>query len=706
MIGAIARHGGASQLRSAQTWLVAALLAGLFGYLFLQRLEDWLGVQAALALTDNPPGLTGFLAARYLAPLAMLFGIVAPLFAMRAFSDDLRSGAAALWQSSPVSDVGLVLGKFVGALLVPLALVALAAGIVLSMTFFVRVDFPVLTAATLGLALATAGFTAIGLFFSSLTRQPMIAVLGALAVVLLLWLIGSGADAAAGVSSGGDRLGLEALGALAIGERLGGFFQGFVRVADVIYLVLLCALFLALTVIRLDALRHRVRAVHVALGALAVGIALLLGWFGSQADRTVDVTANARHSLSTTSVQAARALNVPVELIAVLRPDPAQRDALEALVERFAAIKPDLVLEIVNPDTDPARARALEAAPGGELILRAGDREQRLQGLSERTLAGALRRLGQEGEREIVFVTGHDERRPTGPADADWGELAERLANGGLVARETSLVTDPRLPDSVDVVVIAGPRRPFFPGEIASLVEHVRGGGNLLWLTEVPTGGASGPGLDALAIELGIETLDGAVVDTASQALDLGAPDFVVLDRFPAHPVTAALSSPVLLPQARALGVIPLAGQTLLPLLQTPEASWTETGALEGAVAFDEGGDEVSGPLVLGVTIERDGGDGSQRIAVIGDADFAASRFLGNGSNAAFAESLLLWLAGDDTALDFVVRPAPDAELVLGARAIVVLGGVLLVGVPLVLLLVAGLVRVRRGRAGRAGEAT
>ena len=174
-----------------------------------------------------------------------------------------------------------------------------------------------------------------------------------------------------------------------------------------------------------------------------------------------------------------------------------------------------------------------------------------------------------------------------------------------------------------------------------------------------------------------------------------------MLDRFPAHPVTRSLASPVLLPEVRALAAVPLAGQTLAPLLQTPEASWTESGPLEGAVRFDAGGDEVAGPLLLGIAIEREVDGRTQRVAVLGDADFAASRFLGNGANAAFAESLLLWLAGDDDALDFVVRPAPDAELVLGPRAIIALGAVLLVGVPLALLLVGLAVGLARRRERR-----
>lgn len=251
MIAVILRHECAMLLRSAQNWLIAAVLAGLFGYLFLTQVEAWLDVQAVLALEDNAPGLTGFLAARFLAPLAMVFSIVAPLFAMRAFSDEYRLATFPLWQSAPVSDAALVIGKFLGVLVAPLLLVLLAIVMVAVMGLFVELDVGTLASAALGLVLSTAAFTATGLYFSSLTRQPMIAALTSLALLLLLWLIGSGARIGAG-----DALSLDALRGLSIGERLGGFFQGYIESGDIIYFLCLTVMFLVLTVIRLDAMRE------------------------------------------------------------------------------------------------------------------------------------------------------------------------------------------------------------------------------------------------------------------------------------------------------------------------------------------------------------------------------------------------------------------------------------------------------------------
>ena len=266
------------------------------------------------------------------------------------------------------------------------------------------------------------------------------------------------------------------------------------------------------------------------------------------------------------------------------------------------------------------------------------------------------------------------------------------------MSRELSLVSEPYIDDTIDLLVIAAPRRKYFPGEVASLDSYLNRGGNLLWLSEGSSNSASGPGLQLLADTLGVDTLPGVVIDTNSQALAADSPDFVLLDRFPTHPVTQTLVSPVLLPQAAALAVTPLAGQTTLPLLQTPTSSWTETGTLSGAISFDENTVEVAGPLLLGVTIERQLAQGTQRVAVIGDADFGSSQFIDNGGNQNFIEALMLWLTGEFNALEFGTQSAIDSTLTLSNNSIVLLSAVYLAGLPLLLLSTAILVRWRRRR--------
>lgn len=465
----------------------------------------------------------------------------------------------------------------------------------------------------------------------------------------------------------------------------------------------------------------KIRSHHV-LALATLVITLSLGWFAERFSRSIDLTANDRHSLTAGTRATLQSLESPVHVLAVLGPDPAVRAAVTELIERYQRHKADLTLEFLNPDTDPARARALNAASGGELIINGGGREQRLTSLDERSLTGALRQIGHEGTRRLAYVTGHGERSPVASTNHDWSLISQRLQSIGFESREYSFVASPVVPDDIDVLVIAAPTEAWFPGEIANLLEYVRAGRNLLWLVEPSTadvagtptadtatlngkgpllGNAvdSGPDLQALSVELGVDTLPGRVIDTASQSIGLDTPDFVVLSAFPTHAVTSRLRSALLLPQVRALNVTPLAGQESLALLTSPESSWTETGPLQGEIRFDENGEELAGPLVLGVTIERERpGEDNQRIAVIGDADFASSSYLGNGSNAAFIESLFVWLSGDDQALSFVTAPAPDAELVMSNRSIATLTIVCLFVLPLVLLAVAVGVRITMAR--------
>lgn len=247
MIGIIARHEGATLLRSMQTWIIAALLAGLFGFQFLKQLEAFIAIQAQLATQDHPIGLTGFMSVRYLEPMALAFTMVAPLFAMRSFSDEFRQQTYALWQSSPVSTTALALGKFLGVFLVLLALVILAASTIAMMQVLTPVDWPLLLSSFFGLSLCTAACTACGLYFSSLTQHSLVAIIASLALLFISWMLGS---ATAGI------LPLQRLASLSIASHLHGFFQGFIQTQDIAFFLLMTALFLGLTIIRLDSLRQ------------------------------------------------------------------------------------------------------------------------------------------------------------------------------------------------------------------------------------------------------------------------------------------------------------------------------------------------------------------------------------------------------------------------------------------------------------------
>lgn len=244
MISAIARRELSALFQSPLAWIIAAVMQIVFAYLFLLTLEAYITVQPKLALQDHAPGVTAFMAFRYLAPASTLLLIICPLLSMRLFADEYRMHTFALLQSSPVTATAMVLGKFFGVFLFVILLSVLMVCMPLSLIAVSGIDVSTLALALLGILCLGASATAVGLYFSSLTRHSMVAAISSIATLLFLWIIGKGTFS--------NPLVVEALSAGAVSSHLAQFFQGSLDTREIAYFAILTILFLALTIIRID----------------------------------------------------------------------------------------------------------------------------------------------------------------------------------------------------------------------------------------------------------------------------------------------------------------------------------------------------------------------------------------------------------------------------------------------------------------------
>ena len=97
--------------------------------------------------------------------------------------------------SAPLSNRHIVLGKFFGLLIFLVVLMTGVPVMLYSIELGTSLDQGLMLSNILGLLLLTASFIALGLYISALTTQPIIAAIGALAVLLGLWLGDIGAAA-------------------------------------------------------------------------------------------------------------------------------------------------------------------------------------------------------------------------------------------------------------------------------------------------------------------------------------------------------------------------------------------------------------------------------------------------------------------------------------------------------------------------------
>jgi len=76
-----------------------------------------------------------------------------------------------------------------------------------------------------------------------------------------------------------------------------------------------------------------------------------------------------------------------------------------------------------------------------------------------------------------------------------------------------------------------------------------------------------------------------------------------------------------------------------------------------------------------------------QRVVIVGDADFLANSYLGNGSNLDIGINLINWLSHDDRLISISPRPAPDTRLELSTNEQLAIAIFFLLLLPLGLLI-------------------
>jgi ABC-2 type transport system permease protein len=241
MIRLLAQRELRSLFAMPSTWFLLAILQFIFTWFFLNTLQTFLELQPQLAQLANAPGVTTIVAVPLFNMAALLLMMLVPMFTMRLIAEERRNQSFALLLSAPLSIRHIVLGKFFGLLAF---LVLLMTGVLLmvySLALGTHLDHGLIMGNLLGLFLLTASYVSVGLYVSSLTVQPVIAAIGALAVLAGLWL----ADIAASAEDSHWHITSPL-------NHFQKFNAGLLDSSDIIFFVLFSAVFLLLTMRRIS----------------------------------------------------------------------------------------------------------------------------------------------------------------------------------------------------------------------------------------------------------------------------------------------------------------------------------------------------------------------------------------------------------------------------------------------------------------------
>ena len=416
------------------------------------------------------------------------------------------------------------------------------------------------------------------------------------------------------------------------------------------------------------------------LTGLAVLAVLALGaWLSARYPLVADWSTSGRGELHPVSREVLERLDGGVELTAFVRPDGPLAQHARRLAQRYQRQEPRLRYRSVNPSARSDLVERFGIDRAGQLVVSYQGRHERVAVPSESRVTEALAELLAAGDGRIAFAMGFGERDLRGEANADLGRFGDHLEEQGYSLTRVDDLAAGVPPDS-DLLVIADPSLEWPRGQQEAVSEWLDGGGNLLWLAD----SGDRDHLGFLADALGVRLPRGRVVEPRAEAM-LGVDDsrLLALAEYPQHAALDGLGTVSLLSGVRVVEPLDNADDwEARVLLRSAERHWRDRSADNGEPAYSGDDGDERGPLPLAVTLSRatDVG-GEQRVAVVGDADFLANAYLGNGANQDLGTRVVDWLTRGGSVSVPDMAP-PDQRLVLERAGVVILGGVFLVGLP------------------------
>ena len=225
-----------------------ALLFGYFFYVYLGffiRSSEQMMQQGGGAPNVNQDMISGLLQN---AAVIILFAL--PMITMRTYSEEKRSGTIELLLTSPITDMQIILGKFIGAMGLYASMLAVTLLYIAILFLLGKPEWRPIATGYLGLLLMGGCFISVGLLISSLTKNQIVAGFMTFVVFLMLWVINWVGESSSPTTR-------EIVNYLSVTEHLNDFVRGILDTKHIVYYLSFITFGLFLTAKSVDSERWR-----------------------------------------------------------------------------------------------------------------------------------------------------------------------------------------------------------------------------------------------------------------------------------------------------------------------------------------------------------------------------------------------------------------------------------------------------------------
>lgn len=548
-------------------WFLTVIFIFQSGLSYTSLLEEiltkqQLGGNYSLGLRNLTNGVFGYFG--LFGGMARKVFLYLPLLTMGLISRETSSGTIKLLYSSPIRVGQIVWGKFTAMIVYSMLLTVVLAIYVVTSSYVIQsADTGAMWAGLLGIFLLLCTYAAIGLFMSCLTTYQVVAALSTLVVFAMLNYIGSVWQSVDFVKS--------LTYFLSMAGRTDRMIDGLISSKDVVYFLVIIAMFIRFSILRLQAERTSISTGRSFLRyALVLICVLMIGYFCSIPRLIVsyDATSTKIFTLHPNTKKIISTLDAPLEVTTYINlldqyiweglPSARNRD-LDRW-EPYLRAKHNITLKYVYYYDYPGEEQGVIQSNPGKTLRQIAENAakshyvdidnflnpQEIRKIidlrtennsyviqlkyknkstflrlyadqllfpTETEVAAAVKRLTVPLPK-IAFVESELERgrNPNGPRD--YGILTNgiknrtSLINQGFDTESISL-NDKDIPADITTLVIADPRTSFTPQAQARIRDYIKSGGNML-ITGDP---AKKDILNILTKPMGVSFMNGQLVE-------------------------------------------------------------------------------------------------------------------------------------------------------------------------------------------------
>src|SRR5262245_21592132 len=246
-------------------------------------------------------------------------------------------------------------------------------------------------------------------------------------------------------------------------------------------------------------------------GSLAAGSVLVvlvilvaINYLANRHNKRWDLTAAKQFSLSDQTKKVLQGLQKPVSMRVFDRSDAMER--FRDRLEEYKNQSNQLQVEYIDVERKPQLANQYQVQVAGTVVISYDGRTEKVTSDGEQEITNGLIKVVAGKTHKLYFVQGHGEHSPDATERTGYSAIAAALKSDNFEFDKVVLAQGKEVPADASVLVIAGPKLDYLPGEIDMVKAYLAKGGKVLFMLDPPDRADSPEpaGLIALAKEWAI----------------------------------------------------------------------------------------------------------------------------------------------------------------------------------------------------------